>query len=976
MKNLLSLKGWLLLCFYFLFTAPTFSQSYVDSLWTIFEDVSKPDTVRLEAISTLIINGYIYSQPDSAIHFCQLQYDFADSKGRLDWKAKALLYQGAIQNIKGNYTEAIDYLTRASEMGKEANAPLITAETFNQMANIYRVQNELLEAIKYYDLSIKYYEASPEGDAKTGGFAGNFSDLGIIYDMQGDSAQAMKHYLQGLQGYEAINFKKGIGIILGNIGTLYFERFDFEKAKHYYERAYKLQKEQKNISSCANLLNNLGAMEAQQGNLEEAFPLFKEAYEMSKPLNDPVLTSYCLSHLGRVHFEQNKFAKAKVYLTEALEISQEAGILVNTKYMAEVLKGLYKETGDYKNALAMYELQVSTQDSIKNETNQRALLRQEYDYNYEKIALADSLEFAKIQAIKDLEIEQQEATLSLQRIALFSSIIGLFLLLALVYSIFKGRKQARAEAERIKDLDQFKTRLYTNITHEFRTPLTVILGMADQVESQPKVYLEEGIELIKRNGRNLLRLINQMLDLSKLENNSFQLQWQQGDIIPYLQYLTESFHSYANGKNLALRFFSSEEALLMDYDAEQIKQVMSNLISNALKFTPSGGEVLVRIKKTGKQILLEVKDTGLGIAEKDLEKIFDRFYQIDHAMARTGEGTGIGLAHTKELVQLMDGTIAVESEAGKGSRFLVHLPIRNQAPLLLTEQEEQTMLTPPVSLQKDIPQEVIHKIGTSKNTVLASTLPRVLIIEDNPDVVIYLKSCLSQFYQIEVAYNGSIGIEMALEQIPDLIISDVMMPEKDGFEVCEILKNDDRTSHVPILLLTAKVDVASRIAGLKRGADAYLSKPFDKDELLIRLENLMTLRQRMRHAFAKQVGQSPTDLLHLNPKDEVVAVEHIFIQKIKTILEEHIGDEDFALPQLCQKVGMSRSQLFRKMKALTDTAPSVFIKNYRLHKAKFLLENTDKNVAEAAYEVGFKDPSYFSKIFQETFGSAPSTTIK
>ncbi len=400
-------------------------------------------------------------------------------------------------------------------------------------------------------------------------------------------------------------------------------------------------------------------------------------------------------------------------------------------------------------------------------------------------------------------------------------------------------KVEKLGAEKLKELDHFKTRLYTNLTHEFRTPLTVILGMVGQIRSEPKKYPDEGARLIETNGQNLLRLINQLLDLSKLENKSFQLHLQRDDIVPYLRYVTESFHSYANHKNLSLRFFTTLESLEMDYDPEQIKQVLTNLISNAVKFTPSGGEVQVSVradqinKSSNPQIHITVSDTGIGISEKDLPHIFDRFYQVDGSHTREGEGTGIGLAHTLELVHVMGGEISVESDLGKGSTFKVSLPVTRNAPASDAPASEGVTLSHPLTTA------VSHPLTSPDNSSLItpnSNLPQLLIIEDNPDVVAYLKSCLEGLYQLDVAYNGKIGIEKALENIPDLIVSDVMMPEKDGYQVCDTLKNDERTSHIPIILLTAKADAASKITGLKRGADAYLTKPFDKEELLVRLE--------------------------------------------------------------------------------------------------------------------------------------------
>ncbi|MEM1327219.1 MAG: ATP-binding protein [Bacteroidota bacterium] len=525
-------------------------------------------------------------------------------------------------------------------------------------------------------------------------------------------------------------------------------------------------------------------------------------------------------------------------------------------------------------------------------------------------------------------------------------------------------RQEQTEAQRLKELDTFKSRLYTNITHEFRTPLTVVLGMVSQMREAPKKYFEEGTLLIERNGKSLLRLINQLLDLSKLENQSFQLNYQQDDIVAYLRYITESFQTYANSQNLSLQFFSNLDELVMDFDAEQIKQILTNLISNAVKFTPSSGAIKVKVSHAEKQLQIIVEDTGIGIAAKDVPHIFDRFYQADASATRKGDGTGIGLAHTQELVRLMGGTIQVESEVGKGSAFCAQLPIRKES---FERKESLELVRMTKSGGSEETRESSESITHHSSSIIHES--KLLIIEDNADVVTYLKSCLSDQYQIEVAYNGKIGIEKAIESTPDLIISDVMMPEKDGYEVCDTLKNDERTSHIPIILLTAKADHASKIVGLSRGADAYLSKPFDKAELLIRLQK-MAEKQRKLAAYFKQgelaVAGAPDDLA------ADIQIEDTFMQKVREIVAEHYKNDRFGLAQLCQKVGMSRSQLYRKMKALIDTSPSDYIRQYRLEQAKLLLETSDLNISEVAWTVGFSSLTHFSRIFQERFGMSPS----
>ena len=572
----------------------------------------------------------------------------------------------------------------------------------------------------------------------------------------------------------------------------------------------------------------------------------------------------------------------------------------------------------------------------------------------------------------------------------YFSYLCLFLgLMYVIYLFLKRRlllenqlKQEQAEASRIRELDQLKSRLYTNITHEFRTPLTIILGMAEQVEQNPKMHLKEGLKMIKTNGENLLQLVNQLLDLSKMENHSLQLDWQQSDVVSFLRYVSLSFQSFANMQNLSIQFFTDLNKLLMDFDAERLKQVMTNLISNALKFTDSGGNIKVFLAQKGKHLEIKVQDNGIGIAVEELPHIFNRFYQTDSSSTRKGEGTGLGLAHSKEVVKLMKGSFSVESELGKGSIFTVLLPIQNKAKLTHANTSElihNASYTPVTSMSSNMFTPI--KSNGEKD------LPQLLIIEDNPDVVTYLKTCLANNYYVDVAYNGRVGIEKALENIPDLIISDVMMPEKDGFEVCDTLKNDEKTSHIPIVLLTAKADVASKITGLKRGADVYLAKPFHQKELLVRLEMLIEQQKRLKAYFSKNISTtlvekaSPIQTniqkenpISATPLTETVAikVENTFIQKVKKIVEENYANEHFALPQLCQKIGMSRSQLYRKMKALMDVSPSKFIRSYRLAKAKTLLKQEDIRVSEVSWKVGFKDAAHFSKAFFEEFGEWPS----
>ncbi len=532
------------------------------------------------------------------------------------------------------------------------------------------------------------------------------------------------------------------------------------------------------------------------------------------------------------------------------------------------------------------------------------------------------------------------------------------------YRFLLSRRLQEAESKRLRELDAAKSRLFTNITHEFRTPLTLILGGVDELRNKTNGALQSTLNQMERNGKQLLRLVNQMLGLARIESGHLTLNLVHDEVIIFLKYLTDSFHSMAAAKQISLSFESRLEALTMDYDPEYLQQVVGNLLSNALKFTPEGGKVTVKTMVRKKDHLqIEVEDTGIGIAPHDLPHIFDRFFS-PHINNVAGAGAGIGLALTKELVHLMGGRIAVQSELGKGSCFTVELPVTHQAP----ERKETTFSTQ--EFRDAIHQEKEKEIGL--NPPPSDTeRPSVLIVEDNSDVRSYLRYCLSGDYQLEEAGDGQEGLEAARAQVPDLIISDVMMPRIDGFELCEQLKTDIRTSHIPIILLTARADTDSRLAGLKRGADAYLAKPFLKEELAIRVEKLLEVRHRLQ-AYYQSLISKPAAL----PEPSAEPGEAEFVKRARQLVVDHLDDNLFGVSELADQLAMSRVQVHRKITVLLGITASQFIRNIRLSRAKELLERSDLPIAEIAYQTGYADPGYFTRVFKQEFGRTPSNFRK
>ena len=546
--------------------------------------------------------------------------------------------------------------------------------------------------------------------------------------------------------------------------------------------------------------------------------------------------------------------------------------------------------------------------------------------------------------------------------------------------LIEKEKMASLGALRLQELDAVKTRLYTNITHEFRTPLTVILGMAHQIMDKPQAYLQDGLKMIVRNGQNLLNLVNQMLDLSKLEGGKLTLHYQQGDVVNFLRYTTESFHSLGEKKGVRILFLTDLEFLMMDYEEIRLQQIVSNLLSNAVKFTPKGGYIYVSVGTKNETLVLKIKDTGIGISETDLPFIFDRFYQVDEA--HTHEGTGIGLALTSELVKLLEGTISVKSTLDKGTEFEVTLSIRNESEMKTVEGNDA--LTPQNKTEEFITlDETAVSIDSQNHT---TEKPLVLIADDNTDVRAYIASCLASDYRLKIAKDGQECEDMAFDTTPDLIVLDVMMPFKNGFDVCKTLKQDERTSHIPIIMLTAKADMDSKLNGLERGADAYLMKPFHKEELLLRIKKLLEVRRALQRHYLSTVIGSDSPLGAVGTEGGKNAVEetpieknnllvnsfdNAFVIRVKTTIEAHLADYDLNVEKLGRYLNLSPSQVNRKLLALTGLTSNSFIRSIRLLKSKEMLQNSVYTIAAIAYDSGFNDPAYFSRAFKQAFGVTP-----
>jgi DNA-binding response OmpR family regulator/nitrogen-specific signal transduction histidine kinase len=541
------------------------------------------------------------------------------------------------------------------------------------------------------------------------------------------------------------------------------------------------------------------------------------------------------------------------------------------------------------------------------------------------------------------------------------------------------------QTEKLKELDEVKSRFFANISHEFRTPLTLILNpLLDKLAVLRREPATAGVtvragelEVMSRNAQRLLQLINQLLDLSKIESGRMPLALQPGDLKGLLKVVFASFSSLAEHHRIRLTLQLPDEPLRRQYDEDKLEKVLYNLLSNAFKFTSEGGEVLLQAatapdaaRSLVPAVQITVRDNGRGMTADERERVFDRFYQGKRHYA-DAQGTGIGLALTRELVELHGGQIRVESRPGEGSCFTVTLPL-----LAVADGTTVTALVAtgevPAATEADEASDTSQNGRDAEETALlpaGEERPLVLLVEDNDDLRAYMRNHLSGTYRVLESGNGAQGLAMALDLMPDLVISDWMMPEMDGIELCERMKTDARTSHVPVILLTALTAGDAKRKGLETGADEYLTKPFDPAELLLRMGNLLENRRRQRDYFRREIRLEPTQTV-------VASADEKFLRRLMQIVEERMGDSDFSVEEFSREAGLSRVHLHRKLKALTDQAPGDFVRMMRLKRAAQLLDARAGNIAEIAYQVGFNNLSYFSKCFREQFGVLPNEYIK
>ncbi|MEM7371383.1 MAG: tetratricopeptide repeat protein [Bacteroidota bacterium] len=927
----------------------------------------------IQATNNLGICYRVQGKTEEAHPWFEQSLAIAQQIGDQKGEANALNNLFVVAQEQEKYDSAFVYLSGAMHVYQQIGDSSGIARIYANQAFMFNLLEQNDSAIFYTFKALRIQDAL----GLTYQQADSYNLIGDLYAEKGQHNEALEYWEQALELFHEIGDLTELAITYNNIGSALVLLKKYPEAKPYLEKGIELAQQTEDPFMIGSTLVSLSGWFIDQdrevhlarGMLEEAVIYLQEAN--SNNLAD------AYNSLGRLEMQQGKANEAKKWFEKELDLARESEDLQNQSIALYNLVTVYESQGKSQEALGTLWQYQDVKDSLLRIETEESFNQERVKYETEKKE-KENLQLQYDLSQSELATAEQKALRN--QIMGIAAIVLLLSLGGFIWYRYRQRirikeqkmaleqerarkEQERKEAEKLRELDAMKTRFFTNISHEFRTPLTLILGQNEQLQSAiDDQRLQNRLDMVGRNGHRLLDLVNQVLDVAKIEAGGMELERSRLDAIPFLKHMLYSFESMAEEKEIDLIFESNLQDLDTAFDHKKIERVIFNLLSNAMKFTPAGGSVRMQVQEKAKQLHIAITDSGVGIKANQLPYIFDRFYQADSSDNQPQPGTGIGLSLVKELVELHGGNISVDSELNQGTTFRIALPI----PENLSDYEAavpENHLNPEALPNKTI-------ANTENTPYQDKKTEHILLIEDNPDVRAFVKEQIRSFgYQVSEASDGQEGLEKAQEIIPDLIISDIMMPRLDGYGVAKGLKEDQRTSHIPVVLLTSKASDESKIAGLELGIDDYLLKPFNARELEIRIRNLIEQRKRLRERFSSATIIRPNEV-------SAVSMDQSFLKKVLESIESNLSDEQFSVEVLGKQVGLSVNHLNRKLSALIDQTAGKLIRSMRLQRAADLIKQEAASISEIAYDTGFSSPAHFTRSFKQQFGMSPTAYQK
>ncbi len=740
------------------------------------------------------------------------------------------------------------------------------------------------------------------------GLAINYANIGSIFERQGQIDSAWVYYRYSMEANQKAGSTLGIALSHSNFGSLYEREHRYDEAAREYEAGYQLMQDSKDEWHKLNLLVALAGVNNTTRDDAQMLQYLDQARSTADRIQDK-------EHLADIYTLYYKY---------------------------------YKRHGDWHAALEAYERAIEMRQSSLDMDKFNRM--QNTSLNIERYFQNKKMNEAKI------NLERERAQRHVDNI--FFAVIALLLLGSLGFFLYIQRIQRRNHKE-LKKMSSMRETFFTNITHEFRTPLTLILGLSQDLQQEESEQIRERAESIERQGQGLLTLINQLLDISKIKSFVGDPRTCRGNVTAHIAMIVDSYRDYAYSRDIALTYLPQDQ-VEMSFVPDYVNKVFNNLLSNAFKFTPPHGKITITLWRVDDFLYIDFADTGHGMDRETIEHAFDPFYQAESDSKHIG--TGIGLALVQQIVHTAKGQISIESKIGEGTTFHIIVPIIND----LTAPHQSLSATTNVPIYPHIEADL-------QDSECEQDEPcRLLVIEDNHDIASYIGSQFEDHYSVSYATNGEEGFRRAVELVPNIIITDLMMPELNGIDLCRQIRSNEIVSHIPIIVLTAKVSEEERLKGIEAGADAYLTKPFNTQELRIQVERLLDSRKTLRQRFAQIVlKKQEKDESETNDLEED---DITFLTKMSAIVDQQIiQNKNTNVEEIAASLYMSSRQLYRKLKALTGYAPSAYILRLKIRKACELMDaDSEMSLTDIAYQSGFDTYSNFSRSFKSICEVSPS----
>lgn len=853
------------------------------------------------------------------------------------WLSDIYLQAGQVLLFLTRLDSALIVLQKGVDNVKAFPDASTEAHLYNMMGNVMREQYKYNEALDHYIKATRLFEKS----RNQRGLALSLSNLGNIYNLIDNSELALRYARESLTAARRAVVTASIGYSYRLIGRIYRKQGKFENALSAYDSALALFQQLQSKRDIGETYISIGNILFDLEKLDRATLEYKKGVAVIKSIPDSLLMAYAYAALGQAFFQLHQKSATVAYLDTAMLIAQKKKMTPVYMDCVQALSELYEREGDYKRSLAYYKSFVNLRDSVNRMQNRKEA--KEIEERFESAKKDDAIRI--LNARNDLKSMQQRYLLAFTVITLIMALV--------LYNRYKVKRRAN---EKLKELDEVKSRFFINISHEFRTPLTLVITPLEKLVSQIGDRVSQNsLNQVLRNARELQRLTDQVLDLSRIEAGSLSLQVEETNIETFLRSIAGRFEPFAEAKSINFKTNLGSVSRTGCIDTFRVDTILSNLLSNAFKFTPEGGRIDLTADVKGEQLHIEVKDNGVGIPSDKLNKVFERFYQVDDEKKITA-GTGVGLALAKELAELHRGRLLATSTPGQGSTFVLEIPVNRE-----TYSNVQTRQVKPDAVEN----LSVVPASPSDHSFGDESKPLVLVAEDHEEMLKLVAGIVGEYYRVEPVRNGADALLKAKELIPDIIVTDWMMPGMDGRTFCEQIRNMSETCHIPVLMLTARVDDVSKMEGLETGVDDYLTKPFKSTELLVRIRNLIRQRALLREVFRQRIVVKPAEL-NLPSRDTE------FLERVLSLLELNYSDSGFDVDRLASETGLSRMQLHRKLKALTDQSPGEFIRRFRLERARQMLSVPGVQVSEVCYKVGFNNVSNFSKAFREFAEMTPT----